>query len=91
MDKYSALHTGKVIKQLRKAKKLSQEGLALRSSLDRSYISTLERERKKPSLNTIVALAIGLGIQVSEIIIAIEEQPENHWLQEILEIQDPEY
>ncbi|MCM3569339.1 helix-turn-helix domain-containing protein [Neobacillus mesonae] len=80
MDMERAPHIGKVLKQLRKSHKLTQEKLAQRSSLDRSYIGQLECERKKPSFQTIVALAKGFEMQASELVKAIEELPENEWL-----------
>ncbi|MFF2449924.1 helix-turn-helix domain-containing protein [Neobacillus sp. NPDC058068] len=78
--KNSEVHFGMVLKDLRKAQQLSQEGLADRSSLDRSYISSLERNLKKPGLDTIIALAAGLDMKVSEMFKEIEEHPENDWL-----------
>ena len=87
MENYSAVHFGKVLKKLRKTQKLSQEGLAHRCSRDRSYISLMERNIKKPSLATIFALSIGLDMKASEIIKEIEQHPENKWLRDSIEDQ----
>ncbi len=51
---------GKVISNLRHEARLSQEELAHRCNLHRTYISQLERGLKSPSLATIVVLAHAL-------------------------------
>ncbi|WP_026568397.1 helix-turn-helix domain-containing protein [Bacillus sp. UNC41MFS5] len=71
---------GIVLKKLRNAQKLSQEVLADRSDRHPSYISLLERNQKNPSLDTIVALALGLDMTASEMLKEIEQHPENRWL-----------
>jgi transcriptional regulator with XRE-family HTH domain len=54
-------------------RRLTQEGLAHNSSLDRSFISLLERNLKNPSLATINALAHGLGMMAWELLKEVEE------------------
>ncbi|WHY66781.1 helix-turn-helix transcriptional regulator [Neobacillus sp. SuZ13] len=71
---------GHVLKKLRNAQNLSQEGLADRSDRHPSYISLLERNQKNPSLDTLVALALGLDMTASEILKEIEQHPENIWI-----------
>ena len=44
---------GRVLKQMRTEKDLSQESLALNSGYDRTYISLLERGHRAPSLKTV--------------------------------------
>ena len=41
---------GNRIRELRKAKKYSQEGLALRAGLDRTYIASMENGNRNVSL-----------------------------------------
>ncbi|GBF12404.1 helix-turn-helix transcriptional regulator [Tepidibacillus infernus] len=65
---------GKVLKNLRVNRKISQEELAFRSKLDRTYISLLERGKRKPSLNTIYALSKALSIKPSELIREVENE-----------------
>jgi len=62
----------KVTKELRLAKSLSQEELAFRADVDRTYISRLERGLKQPSITTLFKVAKGLGIPASQIIEQIE-------------------
>ncbi|MCM3693222.1 helix-turn-helix domain-containing protein [Neobacillus niacini] len=71
----SHLDFGKALKRLRKERDLSQEKLADLSGLDRSYISILERNLKLPSLYTILALATGLDIKPSEVMMEMEKSP----------------
>jgi transcriptional regulator with XRE-family HTH domain len=60
----SMLHRRRFAETLREARvnaEISQEELAERAGLHRTYISQLERGLKSPSLDVIVALAKGLG------------------------------
>ena len=59
---------GEVIRELRKAKQISQEKLADASNLDRSFISLLECGHKQPSLVTIFQLAKAFNISASNIL-----------------------
>jgi transcriptional regulator with XRE-family HTH domain len=74
---HSTSHFGFVLKKLRNAQQLSQETLAYRCSRHPSYISLMERNIKKPSLDTIMALAIGLEMKASEMVMEIEQHTEN--------------
>lgn len=60
-EKYLELF-GSRIKELRLKKGFSQEEMAERSGLDRTFISILERGQKNPSLSTLVRLCASLGI-----------------------------
>lgn len=50
------------IKKLRKAKKISQERLALDSGLDRTYVSGVERGGRNITINSLEKIIIGLGV-----------------------------
>lgn len=52
---------------------ISQEELAERTSLDRTYISLLERGKRNPSLLTLIKIAKGLETSVSTLTQDIEE------------------
>mgnify|MGYP002619977888 CR=1 FL=1 len=54
------------LKRLRVKARLSQEELALRSGLDRTYISGCERGVRNPSLVSVEKIAEALGVSVSE-------------------------
>jgi len=65
---------GKVIRELRKLKSLSQEDVAYESGLDRSFISLLETGRQQPSLVTIFQLAKALGVSPAQLLTSVEEK-----------------
>ena len=48
-------------------KKLSQEALAVKASLDRTFVSDIERGVENPTLFTIQAIADGLSVTVGEL------------------------
>jgi transcriptional regulator with XRE-family HTH domain len=59
---------GNRVRELRKKKGLSQEGLALESGLDRSYVGGVERGERNISLENIDKLARALGVPPSELL-----------------------
>lgn len=63
---------GHNLRKFREKMGMSQEELAFRSNLDRSYISLLERGRRKPTINTIFALAEQLNVTPSEMVRRVE-------------------
>ena len=65
------------MRQRRRHLQISQEELAFRSKLDRTYISGLERGKRNPSLTVLAQVAIGLGITVSELLNRLEEEAQN--------------
>ena len=56
---------GKVISALRKQAAISQEELAFRASIDRTYISQIERGVGNPSLLVIFKIAQALKIPIN--------------------------
>lgn len=58
---------GQAIKKRREELGISQEQLALRADLHRTYISDVERGERNPSLTTITRLTAALEITVSEL------------------------
>lgn len=58
---------GNRIKTLRKARGLSQEELAELCSLDRTYISGIERGLRNVALRNIESLAQALEVSISEL------------------------
>jgi transcriptional regulator with XRE-family HTH domain len=59
---------GKALQRIRKAKGISQEAFALTSS--RTYVSTLERGLKSPTLSKIDELAEVLGVHPLTLLMA---------------------
>lgn len=64
---------GRVIKELRKSRKLSQAKLAELGDFQRTFISDLERGVYQPTLYSIFRLAEALEIAPHEIIRRVEE------------------
>ena len=59
---------GRRVRSIREAGGLSQETLAERSGLHRTYISSLERGHRNVGLDNILRLAAALGVQPSELL-----------------------
>ncbi len=64
---------GKVLQEIRKERKISQEKLAELCELDRTYISLLERNLRQPTLSTFFKIAKALQISSKEFIEKIEK------------------
>ena len=60
------------IRSLRQAMGLSQEELAARCGLHRTYIGSIERAERNVTLSTLEALAAGLGVVVQELLMTNE-------------------
>jgi transcriptional regulator with XRE-family HTH domain len=58
---------GAAIAQKRRVLGISQEELAHRADVHRTYLAGVERGRRNPSLLAITGIAAGLGITVSEL------------------------
>ena len=61
-----------VLRQLREERGLSQEQLAERADLNRSYLGEVERGRAVPSIVTVSKLAGALDIRLSSMIARCE-------------------
>ncbi len=59
---------GRILRDLRNARSLTQEELAHRAGMDVTYLSDLERGRWNPSLAMLVDLARGLDLQPSDLL-----------------------
>lgn len=63
---------GLAVRELREARGWSQERLAGRADLNRSYMGEIERATAMPSLATAAKLASALGVPLSQIIARCE-------------------
>jgi len=59
---------GARVRQLREGKGWTQEGLADRAGLDRSYIAGIEAGLRNPSIKALARIAKGLGVTVAEVV-----------------------
>jgi len=58
------LALGKAIRRIRKAKEISQEDLALRADVDRSYFGRVERGDNNVAILTLAKIARALDVTV---------------------------
>jgi transcriptional regulator with XRE-family HTH domain len=58
---------GERMRQLRLARNLSQEELAFKVGVHRTYLGSIERGERNPSLKNIAAIAKALDITLSEL------------------------
>ncbi len=68
---------GQRVRQLRRAKGLSQESFAAECGLDRTYISGIERGKRNVSLQNIELLADALGVSISDLMAESESDSAN--------------
>lgn len=76
MDKKLAFCSafGLLVRQRRTEVGLTQEGLALETGLDRTYVSGIERGRRNPTLTVIAVLAEGLNTTASNLLQGLEKE-----------------
>jgi transcriptional regulator with XRE-family HTH domain len=60
-------HFGKRLRELRLERGLSQEELAFRVGMHRTYLGGIERGERNPSLRNLAAIAKGLGVSLPEL------------------------
>lgn len=65
---------GNALQRLRKGNDLSQEELAFRVGIHRTYISQLERGLKSPSLRTIGKICDELKLSLSQFMQEVEKE-----------------
>ncbi len=58
---------GQCVRKYRDAKEYSQETLAEKADLDRTYISDIERGTRNPGIRNVVRIAVALGVTVSQL------------------------
>lgn len=69
--KYSLIF-GEVLKTHRMALGVSQEELAFRAGVDRTFVSRIERGIRQPTITTIFLLSQALGISAAELVKDVE-------------------
>lgn len=56
------------IKRIREAQAISQEELAHRAGVHRTYVSSVERAVRNPTITVLDKIAHGLGVKVGELV-----------------------
>ena len=64
---------GKAIAHFRQKKGVSQEVLSGLADIGRSHLSAIERGERKPTLETLYRICTALDIQMSTVILYLEE------------------
>ncbi|MFM7697400.1 MAG: helix-turn-helix domain-containing protein [Limnohabitans sp.] len=64
---------GFILREARKSRGFTQEGLALESGVDRNFVSLLERGKNQPTLSTIFKLAKALDTKPSSLVMKVEK------------------
>lgn len=59
---------GRSVARHRRAKELSQEALAEKADLDRTYLSDIERGVRNPGIRNVVLIAKALGVSPSDLL-----------------------
>lgn len=59
---------GQSVAKHRRAKGFSQEALAEKADLDRSYLSDIERGVRNPGIRNVVLIAKALGVPASDLL-----------------------
>lgn len=65
---------GARLQKLRKEQNISQEKLAELSGLHRTYISSLERGARNPTITTLHSIAKALNIEISNLVSGISDE-----------------
>jgi transcriptional regulator with XRE-family HTH domain len=66
---------GARVRQLRQARRLTQEELAERAGLSYKFIGEVERGRGNPTLTTLAAISDALGVQLTDLLALDPERP----------------
>jgi len=64
---------GDELKRAREAAGLSQEDLAFKARIHRTYVSQLERDKKSPTLTILFRICRALGVTPSEFVARVEK------------------
>jgi transcriptional regulator with XRE-family HTH domain len=63
---------GPELQRARRKAGLTQEELAFRAGVDRSYVSLLEHDKKSPTLDMLLRLCAALGVRASSLVARVE-------------------
>jgi len=69
---------GRAVRELRARRALSQEQLGFHSGLHRNYVGAIERGEINPTFRTLLTVAGGLALPLSEVIALYELRRRDH-------------
>jgi transcriptional regulator with XRE-family HTH domain len=67
------MRVGDYLREARQAAGLTQEELAFKAQIHRTYVSLLERNKKSPTLDTFLRLTAALGVSAADIVRRLED------------------
>jgi transcriptional regulator with XRE-family HTH domain len=70
-------YVGPAFRHLRERAEISQEELAFRARLDRTYVSGIERGRRNPSLKSMQRVAAQLDMSLDEVFVVARQLAES--------------
>lgn len=59
---------GAVLQRYRAVAQISQEELAFRAGVDRTFVSRLERGIRQPTITTLIGLGSALGVSAAQLV-----------------------
>lgn len=65
---------GEVLRRYRSDRNISQEELAHRADVDRTFVSRLERGIRQPTITTLIGLGQALGVSAAELVQETEKE-----------------
>lgn len=65
---------GEVLRRYRSDRNISQEELAHRADVDRTFVSRLERGVRQPTITTLIGLGQALGISAADLVRETEKE-----------------
>ena len=65
---------GEVLRRYRSEKNISQEELAFKAGVDRTFVSRLERGIRQPTITTLIGLGQALGVPAADLMRDTEDE-----------------
>lgn len=65
---------GEVLRRYRSTLNVSQEELAFRAGVDRTFVSRIERGIRQPTITTLIGLGLALGVSAAELVREVEAE-----------------
>lgn len=64
---------GDELRKCREAAGITQEQLAEKANIDRTYVSILERNRQSPTVDMLIRVCRAMGVRASDVVAQIED------------------
>lgn len=64
---HAAAIFGNTLREIRTARRMTQEEIALEAGVDRTFLTRVENGKMSPSLDSILAIASALGVTLTQL------------------------